>query len=77
MIHVYNALQWSALVCKPSYARTLTLVANVSSGICTDLLVYSLIVPVLPFQLERLKYSGVSGLVGWILLSYVRMLLHH
>jgi hypothetical protein len=39
----------------------------------TDLLVYSVVIPVLPFQLERLKYSGVSGLVGWLLLSYVRV----
>ncbi len=36
-----------------------------------DLLVYSIIIPVLPFQLERLGYNGVSGLVGWLLFGYV------
>ncbi|PCH33242.1 MFS general substrate transporter [Wolfiporia cocos MD-104 SS10] len=46
----------------------------ITSGIefcvTTDLLVYSLIVPVLPFQLEHLGYTGVSGLVGWLLFAY-------
>ena len=37
----------------------------------TDLLVYSTIIPVLPFQLEHLGYQGVSGLVGWLLFAYV------
>jgi hypothetical protein len=43
-----------------------------TQGVATDQLVYSAIVPVFPFQLEYLGYSGVSGLVGWLLLSYVR-----
>ena len=37
----------------------------------TDLLVYSIVIPVLPFQLERLGYHNVSGLVGWLLFGYV------
>lgn len=40
-------------------------------GIMTDLLVYSIVIPVLPFQLERLGYSNISGLVGWLLFGYV------
>ena len=40
-------------------------------GVTTDLLVYSLIVPIIPFQLEDLGYTGVSGLVGWLLFAYV------
>jgi len=44
----------------------------VALGVTTDLLVYSLIVPIIPFQLEHLGYSGVSGLVGWLLFAYVR-----
>lgn len=40
-------------------------------GVTTDLLVYSLIVPIIPFQLESLGYTGVSGLVGWLLFAYV------
>ncbi|KAI0078476.1 MFS general substrate transporter [Panus rudis PR-1116 ss-1] len=42
----------------------------VGLGITTDLLVYSIIVPVLPFQLESLDYHGVSSLVGWLLFAY-------
>lgn len=41
------------------------------SGITTDLLVYSIIIPVLPFQLERLSYHKVSSLTGWLLCAYV------
>jgi len=41
-------------------------------GITTDLLVYSMIIPVLPFQLENLKYHNVSSLTGWLLFAYVR-----
>lgn len=41
------------------------------SGITTDLLVYSIVIPVLPFQLERLSYRKVSSLTGWLLCAYV------
>ena len=41
------------------------------AGIMTDLLVYSIVIPVLPFQLENLGYENVSGLVGWLLFGYV------
>jgi hypothetical protein len=41
-------------------------------GITTDLLVYSIIIPVMPFQLERLGYHNVSALTGWLLCAYVR-----
>jgi hypothetical protein len=41
------------------------------SGITTDLLVYSIIIPVVPFQLERLSYHKVSELTGWLLCAYV------
>lgn len=43
----------------------------------TDLLVYSIVIPVLPFQLERLGYSNISGLVGWLLFGYVCIDLNH
>ena len=36
-----------------------------------DILIYSLIVPVIPFRLQDLGYDGVSGLVGWLLFAYV------
>ncbi|KAF8550301.1 MFS general substrate transporter [Imleria badia] len=44
--------------------------AAVGVGITTDLLVYSIIIPVMPFQLERLKYHSVSALTGWLLCAY-------
>ncbi|KAI6136941.1 MFS general substrate transporter [Pisolithus sp. B1] len=43
----------------------------VTAGITTDLLVYSVIIPVIPFQLENLHYYGVSALTGWLLCAYV------
>lgn len=39
-------------------------------GILTDLLVYSIIVPVVPFQLEKLGYDHISTLTGWLLFAY-------
>ncbi|KAJ6604148.1 major facilitator superfamily domain-containing protein [Mycena vulgaris] len=42
----------------------------VGLGIAGDLLVYSIIIPVMPFQLERLGYHSVSALTGWLLFSY-------
>ncbi|OAX43593.1 MFS general substrate transporter [Rhizopogon vinicolor AM-OR11-026] len=41
-----------------------------TSCITTDLLAYSIIIPVLPFQLERLSYHEVSSLTGWLLFAY-------
>ncbi|KAJ3510859.1 hypothetical protein NMY22_g15841 [Coprinellus aureogranulatus] len=55
-------LEWRA-----SYWFT-TLV--VGSSIAIDLMVYSIIIPVIPFQLEHLGYDGVSGLAGWLLFAY-------
>ncbi|PPR01797.1 hypothetical protein CVT24_001693 [Panaeolus cyanescens] len=42
----------------------------VGLGIAVDLLVYSIIIPVMPFQLEKLGYSDVSALTSWILFAY-------
>ncbi|KAJ3557689.1 hypothetical protein NM688_g1336 [Phlebia brevispora] len=42
----------------------------VGLGVTVDLLVYSIVIPVLPFRLEDLGYSGVSALVGWLLFGY-------
>ncbi|KAL4250102.1 Major Facilitator Superfamily Vesicular Transporter [Abortiporus biennis] len=42
----------------------------VAIGITTDLLVYSIIIPVLPFRLEELGYKNPSALVGWLLFGY-------
>ncbi|KAJ7693534.1 MFS general substrate transporter [Mycena rosella] len=42
----------------------------VGLGVATDLLVYSIIIPVMPFQLERLGYHSVSALTGWLLFAY-------
>ncbi|OCH86034.1 MFS general substrate transporter [Obba rivulosa] len=42
----------------------------VALGTTTDVLVYSLVITVFPFQLERLRYHDVSSLVGWLLFIY-------
>ncbi|KAF5337175.1 hypothetical protein D9611_003430 [Ephemerocybe angulata] len=42
----------------------------IGSGIAIDLLVYSIIIPVIPFQLEHLGYENVSALTGWLLFAY-------
>ncbi|KAG7100054.1 hypothetical protein E1B28_001839 [Marasmius oreades] len=39
-------------------------------GISVDILVYSIIVPVIPFRLEKLGYDNVSSRAGWLLFSY-------
>lgn len=43
------------------------------SGIVTDLLVYSIVIPVMPFHLESLGYTNVASLTGWLLFAYVGM----
>jgi hypothetical protein len=42
------------------------------SGITTDFLIYSTIIPVMPFHLRDLGYSELSALVGYLLFTYVR-----
>lgn len=42
----------------------------VGTGIATDLIIYSIVIPVLPFQLELKGYTGVSTLVGYLLFAY-------
>jgi len=39
-------------------------------GIAVDLLAHTILVPVLPFQLERLGYSNVSVWTGWLFFCY-------
>ncbi|KJA29368.1 hypothetical protein HYPSUDRAFT_513930 [Hypholoma sublateritium FD-334 SS-4] len=39
-------------------------------GITVDLIAYSIVIPVMPFQLERLGYSDVSSHTGWLLFSF-------
>ncbi|VDC00288.1 unnamed protein product [Peniophora sp. CBMAI 1063] len=42
----------------------------VGLGVSTDLVVYSILIPVFPFKLEEEGYSGVSALVGYLLFAY-------
>ncbi|KAH7913505.1 major facilitator superfamily domain-containing protein [Hygrophoropsis aurantiaca] len=46
----------------------ITLVVGI--GTAVDALNYSLVISVFPFRLERLGYSDISGLVGWLLVIY-------
>lgn len=39
-------------------------------GVATDLVVYSMVIPVVPFQLEKLGYKDVASLTGWLLFAY-------
>ncbi|PBK69466.1 MFS general substrate transporter [Armillaria solidipes] len=39
-------------------------------GVATDLLVYSIVIPVVPFQLEELGYKHPASLTGWLLFAY-------
>ena len=41
------------------------------TGILTDLLVYSLIIPVIPYQLEALGYDAIGSKVSWLLVAFV------
>ncbi|KAH9982142.1 major facilitator superfamily domain-containing protein [Lactifluus volemus] len=43
----------------------------ITLGITTDFLIYSIIIPVIPFHLQDLGYSEVSSLVGYLLVAYV------
>lgn len=42
-------------------------------GITADYLVYTIIIPIMPFHLEALGYSEISALVGYLLFAYVRI----
>lgn len=48
---------------------------NLLSGVAIDMIIYSIIIPVVPFQLEHLGYTGISALSGWLLFAYVSNLL--
>ena len=37
----------------------------------SDTLAYSIILPIIPFQLERMGYRDVPSRVGWLLFAYV------
>ena len=51
--------------------RTLFEIVTLYSGVTTDLIIYSIVIPVFPFQLEKDGHSGVSALVGYLLFAYV------
>ncbi|KAI0090022.1 major facilitator superfamily domain-containing protein [Irpex rosettiformis] len=64
-------LRWR---CSPWYASEILKDLNIPSytakGLLVDLMVYTIIVPVLPFRLQDLGYTGISGLTGWLLFAY-------
>jgi hypothetical protein len=43
-------------------------------GLAMDLLVYTIVIPVVPFRLEDLGYSDVSSLTGYLLFAFVSLL---
>ncbi|EIW71617.1 hypothetical protein TREMEDRAFT_14387, partial [Tremella mesenterica DSM 1558] len=42
----------------------------VALGVATDCFCYAALVPVVPFRLQALGYSNVSGLASWLMVSY-------
>ncbi|KZV77539.1 MFS general substrate transporter [Peniophora sp. CONT] len=42
----------------------------VGLGITTDLIVYSILIPVFPYRLEELDYQGISSLVSYLLFAF-------
>ncbi|WVQ79320.1 hypothetical protein IAT38_001417 [Cryptococcus sp. DSM 104549] len=51
-----------------SSAWYITLV--VALGVTTDILTYTIVVPVLPYRLQSLGYNNVSALTAWLLFAY-------
>ncbi|KGB77925.2 hypothetical protein CNBG_4012 [Cryptococcus deuterogattii R265] len=51
-----------------SSAWFITLV--VTLGTTTDILTYTIVVPVLPYRLQAMGYSNVSALTSWLLFAY-------
>ncbi|EIW71600.1 hypothetical protein TREMEDRAFT_67860 [Tremella mesenterica DSM 1558] len=42
----------------------------VAVGITTDLLAYTIVVPIVPYRLQELHYNNVSTLTSWLLFAY-------
>jgi DHA1 family solute carrier family 18 vesicular amine transporter 1/2 len=44
---------------------------HASIGLMSDTIVYSLVIPVMPFKLKQMGYEKISSDVGWLLFAYV------
>ena len=64
--------RWDGYVYWDIHTEPLPLTPS-SPGITTDYLIYSIIIPVMPFHLQALGYSDISVLVGYLLFAYVRI----
>nr|XP_019009454.1 uncharacterized protein I206_06103 [Kwoniella pini CBS 10737]OCF48235.1 hypothetical protein I206_06103 [Kwoniella pini CBS 10737] len=42
----------------------------VTLGVTTDILTYTIVVPVLPYRLQALNYTNISALTSWLLFAY-------
>lgn len=42
----------------------------VALGVASDAIAYNIVVPVLPYRLQSLGYTGVSALTSWLFVSY-------
>jgi len=43
----------------------------------SDTVVYSIVIPVMPFQLKQMGYHNISGRLGWLLFAYVYLSFLH
>ncbi|WRT69613.1 uncharacterized protein IL334_006602 [Kwoniella shivajii] len=42
----------------------------VTLGVTTDIITYTIVVPVLPYRLQALNYTNISALTSWLLFAY-------
>jgi len=49
---------------------------NIGLGILTDLVIYTLIIPVVPYQLRDLGYDGIGAKMSWLYVAFVRPFQH-
>ncbi|ODO00821.1 hypothetical protein L198_03148 [Cryptococcus wingfieldii CBS 7118] len=61
-----QAAPWGAKWRSSSWFITLV----VALGTSTDILTYTIVVPVLPYRLQEMGYTNVSGLTAWLLFAY-------
>lgn len=60
-------------VSSPGEIRVFGTHPALETGVFTDYLVYSLIIPVVPYQLITLGYDNISSRVSWLLVAFVRL----
>lgn len=71
--HLFKSCNVRYVISAPGDVRELEAHPASETGILTDLLVYTLIIPVIPYQLEALGYDGIGAKISWLLVAFVRL----